>query len=53
MTIVAYGAVAAAAVVALVNYHSVLQFVGVAGSLGLAINWFTSFDTPEARDHVL
>lgn len=49
VTVAAYGAAAAAAVVALINYHTVLQFVGVAGSLGLAINWFTNFDTPEVR----
>lgn len=47
----AYGVAAAAVVVALVNYHTTLQFVGVAGSLGLAINWFTNFDTPEVCWH--
>lgn len=49
VTVAAYGVAATAAVVALINYHTVLQFVGVAGSLGLAINWFTNFDTPEVR----
>lgn len=46
-TVATYGAAALAVVVAVINYHTTLQFIGVAGTLGIAINWFTSFDTPE------